>query len=234
MTRWLYTWLLKHHPAPFRDRFSAEMAAVYDEAVGTRGGWTLVASAAASLVRQQVRSVWAAPPAQVVADARAFDQRRRYLALELQLAGQGLGLFALALVLDRRLVMTGALLLFSAGLVLWRFVALYRHQRTYLQRLARERWLLRYEAEQARQQSLQSVRHSLYCSAVFAMSIAFHLALFSRVHAGPLGWPSRAAFAVWFLLTAIHHRRVEKTLAHELAALDEVAEDVTAGPLGLN
>lgn len=232
MTRWLYLWLLRHHPGPFRARFGDEMVAIYDQAERAQGGWSLVASAAASLIRQQLRSVMSAPPASTVPDARAFEQHRRYLMLELRLAGQSLSLFAFAFVIDRRVVITGTLLLFGAGHVVWRLWALYRHRRTYLRRLSTERWLLRYEAERIRQSSQQSPKAFFYIAAIFGLSVAFQLALPARQPNGP-DWPRSLAFAVLFVFAGIHHRRVAVTIERELGALDE-GGDTTGDPLGPN
>lgn len=233
MTRSLYLWLLRHHPAPFRERFADEMAAVYDEAEPARGGWSLVVSAATSLVRQQLRSVLAAPQPRAAADARACDEHRRYLALELQLAGQGLGLFALALVVDRRIVMTGLLVLFAAGLVCWRLLALARHRRTYLPRLSTERWMVRFQAEHVRRRSQQSARMFLYVAAMWGASSLLELTFASRQHAVGPNWPVSLAFTLWFALAAVHHRRATEVVTRELVALDEVGARVT-GPLGLD
>ena len=54
MTRWLYSFLIRLHPACFRQRFGEQMLSVFDESVRQRGGTHLLADAAVSLFRQRL------------------------------------------------------------------------------------------------------------------------------------------------------------------------------------
>lgn len=54
MTRWLYSVLIRLHPACFRQRFGEQMLSVFDESVRHRGSIHLLADAAVSLFRQRL------------------------------------------------------------------------------------------------------------------------------------------------------------------------------------
>lgn len=52
MLRFFYHWLLRFHPARFRERFAEEMSSIFDDVGGGLAGAKLVADAFLSLVRQ--------------------------------------------------------------------------------------------------------------------------------------------------------------------------------------
>lgn len=54
MTRWLYSVLLRLHPACFRDRFGQQMLSVFDESVRQSGRIDLLGNATVSLLRQRL------------------------------------------------------------------------------------------------------------------------------------------------------------------------------------
>jgi hypothetical protein len=54
MMRSIYRWLLRLHPAYFRERFSDEMLSIYDQSAGRMGAFKLVVDGLVSLVRQCV------------------------------------------------------------------------------------------------------------------------------------------------------------------------------------
>jgi hypothetical protein len=74
--RFLYVFLLRLHPRRFRERFSEEMTAIFEEASGTLGTTRLLGDAVVSLVRQWVlrpqQQPVAAPVAKSSGDVPAF------------------------------------------------------------------------------------------------------------------------------------------------------------------
>ncbi|HEV2688434.1 MAG TPA: hypothetical protein VGV35_07760, partial [Bryobacteraceae bacterium] len=52
MFRWLYVWLLRLHPAPFRQRFGDEMLQIFDSEAGLWSAVALLADGLLSVVRQ--------------------------------------------------------------------------------------------------------------------------------------------------------------------------------------
>src|SRR2546429_8067367 len=52
MLRLFYRWLLRFHPARFRERFAEEMLSIFDHVEGREASAELVADAFISLVRQ--------------------------------------------------------------------------------------------------------------------------------------------------------------------------------------
>lgn len=52
MIRWLYSFLIRRHPARFRQRFGDQMQSTFDESVRERNGYRLLMDAGISLLRQ--------------------------------------------------------------------------------------------------------------------------------------------------------------------------------------